>query len=219
LSETTRLFPRFSSVFRPEDGADGPCPAWSVEETQSLIGYELSLYTEFINTVARSSFGGGLLRFLLPTTTPSLPAWNSPLGWMTAWPNVSKFFVVFAFDWQGNQYGFDKRRMQHGEPLVGLLEPGHGKLLKIPVTFADFIERELVDNREAVLAPSFYAQWLAQGKAPTFQECVGYRVPPFLNGKDEAENLELSDMEVYLSITGQAFAAIKGRDRKRDRCD
>ena len=31
-------------------------------------------------------------------------------------------------------------------------------------------------------------------------ECVGYKVPIYLNGKDEVSNLEVSDMEVYWGI-------------------
>ena len=88
-----------------------------------------------------------------------------------------------------------------------MLEPGPGKLLKIAATFTEFVEREIIENREAVLACGFYTEWLAQGRSPTFQECVGYRVPLFLSGNDGIDNLELTNMEVYLSITGQAFAA------------
>lgn len=31
-------------------------------------------------------------------------------------------------------------------------------------------------------------------------KCVGYKVPLFLNGEDDIENLEVSDMEVYWEI-------------------
>lgn len=207
MSDLTPLFLAFSSAFLADEGATGPCPLWSASETHSVFGGEPRLYTEFINKVARSSFDDGALRFLLPTTEPSLESWNAPSGWMAEWPNIPKFFTVFAFDWQGNQYGFDKRRQVNGEPLVGMLEPGAGKLLKLPTTFAEFIGREVVQNREALLACSFYRKWLEQGRLPAYEECVGYRVPLFLNGSDEIENLEISNMEVYLSITGQAYAA------------
>ena len=207
MSNLTQLFTTFSSAFPGDECSLGPCASWSASETRLLLGSEPGFYTEFINSVAHYSFDGGLLRFLLPTTNPSLQSWNSPSGWMADWPNVPKFFNVFAFDWQGNQFGFDKRRVERGEPLIGMLEPGFGKLLKIPATFAEFVGREIIENREPTLACGFYKEWLARGRSPAFQECVGYRIPLFLGGNDGIDNLEISNMEVYLSITGQAFAA------------
>ena len=206
MSNQTELCSTFQSAFSADEGSLGPCPSWSGNETRSLVGSEPAFYTEFINLAARSSFDRGLLRFLLPTTVPSLQSWNAPSGWMADWPNVPKFFSVFAFDWQGNQYGFDKRRVERGEPAVGMLEPGFGKLLRIAANFAEFVGREIIENRDAVLASGFYKEWLA-GVGRRRSKCVGYRVPAFLNGNDEIDNLEISNMEVYLSITGQLFAA------------
>lgn len=34
-------------------------------------------------------------------------------------------------------------------------------------------------------------------------QCVGYKVPLFLNGQDDIDNRELSDMEVYWGLMGQ----------------
>jgi Domain of unknown function (DUF1851) len=34
-------------------------------------------------------------------------------------------------------------------------------------------------------------------------QCTGYKVPLFLGGKDPAENLEVIDLEVYWSLSGQ----------------
>jgi hypothetical protein len=34
-------------------------------------------------------------------------------------------------------------------------------------------------------------------------QCAGYKVPLFLGGKDSLENLEVIDLEVYWSLSGQ----------------
>jgi Domain of unknown function (DUF1851) len=34
-------------------------------------------------------------------------------------------------------------------------------------------------------------------------QCVGYQVPLFLGGKDSLENLEITDLDVYWSLSGQ----------------
>ncbi|WP_431278627.1 T6SS immunity protein Tdi1 domain-containing protein [Leifsonia poae] len=40
-----------------------------------------------------------------------------------------------------------------------------------------------------------------------FDECVGYEVPLFLGGGDEIDNLQVADMEVYWTLTGQLRVA------------
>jgi hypothetical protein len=42
-----------------------------------------------------------------------------------------------------------------------------------------------------------------------YQECVGYRVPLFLNGKDAVSNQELIDTEVYWETQCQLYNQIK----------
>ncbi len=49
---------------------------------------------------------------------------------------------------------------------------------------------------------SFFNEWFeANGNfVLPHNKCVGYKVPLFLNGEDDIENLEVSDMEVYWEI-------------------
>lgn len=65
---------------------------------------------------------------------------------------------------------------------------------------------QLDDLREPALAAGFLVQWAAAnpGALPVRSaDCVGYRVPLFLGGKDTVENLEVIDLEVYWSVCGQ----------------
>ena len=86
-----------------------------------------------------------------------------------------------------------------------LFEPGTGEVLDIPFSFARFHE-QLDELREPALAGSFFASW-AQANPDLLPlsaaQCVGYKVPLFLGGKDTLENLEVIDLEVYWSMSGQ----------------
>jgi len=79
--------------------------------------------------------------------------------------------------------------------------------LKIPATFAELLDRELVLNGDAVLCASVFAEWaVGRQDAFSFDRCVGYRQPLFLSGLvDDPVNMEEVDLEVYVTLTGQLF--------------
>lgn len=204
-------FSRFLNKFVSDDISTGPAAGWTDEDTRNLIGHPSPSFTEFLSTHARTSYGGGLLRFLLPDETPSLLSWNGETGWGLDWPRWRRHLVVFAYDWMGRQFTFDRQRLDNAskEPMINILEPGTGEVLEIPEDFYGFINRELVDYEDAALAAGFYREWRAAGGAvPTVKQCVGYRIPLFLGGQDDISNMELSDMEVYLSLCGQLSSQI-----------
>ena len=92
--------------------------------------------------------------------------------------------------------------------LILLFEPGAGEVMQIPVDFKNFHNEELVEYQNEALASEFYSKWLnTKGDTPSHSQCIGYKVPLFLNGSDTVDNLELSDMEVYWSICGQTLNA------------
>ena len=111
----------------------------------------------------------------------------------------------FGYDWLGSQFALDSGRTEDGEPLVLILEPGTGEALQVPQSFAAFHE-QLDDFREPALSAGFFAAWVQAnpGQMPLGRdECIGYRLPLFLGGKDTVDNLEVIDLEVYWSFCGQ----------------
>jgi hypothetical protein len=94
---------------------------------------------------------------------------------------------------------------------VVMAEPGTGEILEIPTTFAGFHDGILIDRAEEALARNFFEDWRssAQGRVINASECVGYRVPLFLGGKDTVENLEVQDATVYADICGQLWQQVK----------
>jgi hypothetical protein len=123
-----------------------------------------------------------------------------------AFPEFSDRARVFGYDWLGRQFALDFRRLQGGQPLVLMLEPGTGEALEIAANFVDFHDEEMVEFSDAVLAINFFDEWRAAhpDSIPLARDaCVGYKVPLFLGGEDTIVNLELSDLDVYWTIFGQ----------------
>jgi hypothetical protein len=109
-----------------------------------------------------------------------------------AFPDFSRRSKGFAYDWLGRIFAIDSIRTEGGLHSVLLFDPGAGEVLEIHSNLVSFHENELVDYSEESLAAGFYERWLAKGGlAPKQNQCIGYKRPLFLGGKDTAENLEI----------------------------
>jgi hypothetical protein len=158
-------------------------------------------YREFAAKFGGCTFGNGIYRVH--------DASSGPIGLRTlreAFPEHAERAVPFSFDWLGRQFAVDLERLVAADPQILLLEPGTGQVLEIPCGFVAFHNEELVEFREAALAETFFDAWCGSDPASIpleFDRCVGYRVPLFLGGADEIENLEVIDWDVYWAICGQ----------------
>jgi hypothetical protein len=190
------MFDRFRALYAPlrEDVPAGS--AWLHERLIKVPGY-----TDFAAEFAGATFDGGLYRFHDDLSGPS--AMKLIEG---AFPEFSNRVLPFGYDWLGQQFAVDYGRVVDGEPQVLLLMPGTGEALDIPVSFAAFHEEEVVEFPDAALASEFFYSWSAPNTDALplrRDQCVGYRIPLFLGGQDEEQNLEITDLEVYWSLTGQ----------------
>lgn len=72
------------------------------------------------------------------------------------------------------------------------------------------VHEQLDDLREPALAAPFFESW-AQANPDLIPlavtRWVGYKVPLFPGGKDTLDNLEVIDLEVYWSVSGQLRGA------------
>ncbi|HWA59806.1 MAG TPA: T6SS immunity protein Tdi1 domain-containing protein [Caulobacteraceae bacterium] len=169
----------------PKDGAP---------EAQSSVRGLAELFAEF----GGASFNQGLYRIV---RTDHIADWRTRIG--EAFPSFADC-VCFGFDWLGRAFVLDGARLEDGQPGVLMLDPGAGEALEIPANLETFHDGELIEYGDAALASEFHSRWLnAGGRAPAFDQCVGYRKPLFLGGADELSNLELSDIDVYWSLMAQ----------------
>lgn len=128
-----------------------------------------------------------------------------------AYPEFADLISCFGYDWLGRQFATDRSRGNRADPEVLMLEPGTGEALEIPSPFSEFHDYMMVDSYEAVLARSFFVEWLESGGKPlTFTECIGYQQPLFLGGEDTIANLEVSDLDVYWTFMGQILLQVRG---------
>lgn len=195
----TDLVERFTNLFVEDDPTGPPvgtgvAPAW-VPKTP--------IFEAFMHVV-KQSYDQGALRFLPVSGSPNLADANGPNGWLSSWPQTTLGLWVFAYDWLGRPYGFNRGRTLGGEPTISRLDVGSGKVLDADVGFSTFVSDLLVEQREEVLALDFFREWLdVAGRPLRPTECVGLRVPRFLGGRDEVANLEITSVRVYLDLTGQ----------------
>ena len=194
---------RFRATFASRRGDAPAAEPWLSDGTRSASGY-----AEFVAEFAGASFAGGLYRVLDATTGPSAQARVD-----SAFPTLISRATPFVLDWLGRTFALDLQRVAEGGPLVLMLEPGTGEVLEVPTSFVEFHESELVDYADACLATDFFDAWSSQN--PTSlplgpDQCVGYRVPLFLGGRDDVSNLEVSDLDVYWAMCSQLWRGVEG---------
>jgi hypothetical protein len=197
------VYERFAAEYRPDPGASAPSvPAQPPEWVTGAAEFE-----SFMSAAAFGSFDHGLLRFVHAAGTPNAEDANGPAGWLADWANARGRLWVFAYDWLGRLYGFDRTTGTAAGPGISRLDPGSGAVEVTGVPFADFTSTLLVDQRDDVLATEFFEDWRSHGGRDLGpSECVGFRIPPFLGGTDELTNLEAISMSVYLSLHGQLLS-------------
>lgn len=151
--------------------------------------------------LSAASFGGGLYRVHTPEGAEE---WTSRAEEM--FPELTDRMLVFGYDWLGRQFAADAHRMEGDHYQVLILDAGTAEALEVPTTVADLHVDELVQYGDAALAVDFYADWRESSRDEDFLaegECVGYRIPLFLDGDDEVSNLARIDMEMYWTILTQ----------------
>lgn len=162
---------------------------------------------EFISNFEGSTFSNGLYRV-------------HPIKEIQKWTRiVEKFFphfkgriVCFSYDWLGTQFALDSSLVLNGEPLIVMFDIGTGQVLKSQSSFHNFHNFEMVNYPNEALELDLFNQWKNLGNDELqLDQCIGYKVPLFLNGNHELSNLEVSsmDMEVYWELFGQILEQVR----------
>lgn len=195
-------FTGFLSKFPPDRNVPHNSSMDWLASAESVAGGISSLLTSY----GGCSFRNGLYRL----HTPALgERWSGLVG--EAFPKYRSGVYCFGYDWLGRQFVLDSSRIKDGQAHILLLDIGFNEALQIPTNFTQFHNEELPGYSNEALAESFYLDWLSNGgEVPAMSQCVAYRIPPTLGGKDEIQNLELSDMEVYWGLLGQIHAGRQG---------
>ncbi|MEV4638119.1 hypothetical protein AB0J80_12290 [Actinoplanes sp. NPDC049548] len=158
---------------------------------------------ELFATWGGASFNSGLYRIHSSRTFEA-----ASRAIETYLPKMHRTAVPFGFDWLGRNYAIAPGG---GSSPVLIVDLGEGRVFEVPVDLEAFHDVELVDYPNEALAADWFSDWRSshEGVALCFSECVGYRTPIFLGGTDDDENLEVSDIDVYWSMTSQLYGKVK----------
>lgn len=111
--------------------------------------------------------------------------------------------IPFGYDWLGRIFAAD------GELNAKMYDVATNEVFII-ADIENFFKTELAECADDLICADLYEEWLQSGgEKPTADHCIGYKVPLFLGGEDEFDNYELSDIDVYWTITGQLKNAKK----------
>jgi len=170
---------------------------FNIPTTESADKRKKDVLLEFRNEFQGMEFGEGIYRVF---KIEDISKWKKIIT--DGYPDFKGKFEPFGFDWLGRCFAIDLRRKTKGQVLM--FEIGTAAALEIPCDIITFHNNEIPNNGEACLAKTFFHQWRESNEQKIhYSECVGYKVPLFLNGEDTIENLELSDMDVYWSLLSQ----------------
>ncbi|WP_050502189.1 T6SS immunity protein Tdi1 domain-containing protein [Streptomyces monomycini] len=187
LASLTAAFPVTETV--TSDSADRGAP-------EPLAG--------LFRQLAGTTFAHGFLRFHTPESAAESAASCARLI-----DGFEGSFHPFAFDWLGREVALDVRAGETRR-LVIVVDPGGGEYLGTECDLDEW--HEVVAGEDDALAFSFYEEWRAavpSAGALRRDQAVGYKVPLFLGGEDEVENLHLVDREVYFELCTQAALQVR----------
>ena len=155
------------------------------------------IYSTFIKYFGGKEFGEGLFRVFREEDTI---IWERNVA--EAYPQFKNLFRLFAYDWLGRCFGIDLRNGTSGHILI--FEIGTNDVLEIDCELLEFLNEEIPGYSDACLASDYYKKWLRYSKKPVQKDrCIGYKIPLFLGGVDQIDNLEDSNMDVYWHIIAQ----------------
>ena len=159
---------------------------------------------EFLSKLSGSTFNGGLYRV---HSLAEIEKWTKIVE--SAFPSFKGRIACLTYDWLGRQFALDSNRVSESEPLLLMFDVGAGEVIDITMSFHDF-HNLIVDYPDEVLASAFFTEWkstIGHELQPT--QCVGYKIPLFLNGQEELSNLEVTSMKLYWELFGQILEQVR----------
>lgn len=112
----------------------------------------------------------------------------------------------FGFDWMGRQFC-----LSTSNDILFMFDPGTGESFELKQTLTLLHNEDFVNDTDDMLSINLFNKVLTFYNITgiEYDECLGYKVPLFLGGKDDIENYELQNMEVYWHIENQLHNKIK----------
>jgi hypothetical protein len=125
----------------------------------------------------------------------------------TLFPSYTDSIYPFAFDWLGRQFCLSKENSKN----ILMFDPATVEDFELETDLVSFHNIDLVEDTDDMLSQDDFMELLTTRnlKGIKYNECLSHRVPLLLNGEDTADNLELSDIDVYWHMQSQIYSQIK----------
>jgi hypothetical protein len=112
----------------------------------------------------------------------------------------------FGYDWMGRQFVVSLSDRNK----IYMLDPATGEDFEMEQSVEGFLNDDVVNYQEETFNKDFFNNLLIDKKQNLgFDQCFGFIKPLFLGGKDEMNNYEVTDMEVYWEFNYQIFLKIR----------
>lgn len=124
-----------------------------------------------------------------------------------AFPQAKGKIYCFSRDWLNRQFAV----INYSPFSILQFDIVFEEIIHLDVTLKDFFEKEILKYKETnLLADEFFQECLNNKmQLIKYNQCVGYRVPPFLGGKDVVDNLQVIDSEIDLELNIQLLNQLK----------
>lgn len=87
-----------------------------------------------------------------------------------------------------------------------MCDAGSHEILEIPLGIKEFLNNEIPEYPNELFALDFYKEYISQGgTSPSYNQCIGYKIPLFLGGSDDLSNIEQIDFDVFWTIMAQLW--------------
>ncbi len=171
-------------------------------DSQDMTKMEIKSPMDFMSKFSGFVFGEGLYRVI---NKEKVVFWNEMVG--EYFDGYSNKINCFGIDWLGRVFAVDNRVESKGRCTL-MFDPSTAEVLKIPADFDEFHNNEIVNySNESLDSELFYA-WLSDNKPLQFSECVSHKIPLFLGGQDNFDNMDVIDVEVNWEILKEAHKGI-----------
>lgn len=163
-----------------------------------------SEYRTFVIAFGGMQFGKGLFNVF---DKGDLRYWEKNIIQM--FPDYKGKFELFGYDWMGRCFAVTS--LGEDEEKILVFDPSTLEVNDISLTFMEFINKAIPASVNEFFSADAFINWYNANEMELgYLQCMGNKIPLFLGGADELENMELSDMDVYWSILGQTAAKIRG---------
>lgn len=168
---------------------------------ESQTTCEAENVSNFIKIFSGQEFGQGIFRVV---EKDDIEKWHDVV--LEMFSDFQETFLLFGYDWLGRFFATNEI-----ENAVFLFDSSTNNILTLEIDFSSFVNKMLPKHAKDILDLNVYKKWIKKNNPPQYSNCIGYKIPLFLGGKDSIHNFEECDMEVYWSISAQIISQIKNK--------